>query len=1096
MRHINVLTPRYATYTQWLRWSASLLVILSLCLGTFATSVLPARAAAYCEVDYTPNSWNTGFTASVKIYNLSGAAINGWDLTWSFTANEHITNAWNANVTQTGVNVSAKNMSYNGTIGVGGNVEFGFQGTHGGSVGAIANVKVNGVACGDEGDTVPPTVPTGLASPSKTATSVNLTWTASTDNVGVAGYDIYSGGVLVGSSATTAYVDTGLTASTTYQYQVRARDAAGNVSALSAALSVTTNSGVDTEPPTVPTGLASPSKTATSVNLTWTASTDNVGVAGYDIYRGGVLVGSSATTAYVDTGLTASTTYQYQVRAKDAAGNVSALSAALSVTTNSGVDTEPPTVPAGLASPSQTTTSVNLIWAASTDNVAVTGYDIYRNGTLVGASATTSYVDTGLAAGTAYQYRVRARDAAGNASALCTAITATTKAEATGACLVTYDTPRTWSGGFNIQNVYIKNLGAAAINGWTLTFRFTNGEQVSSAWNATVTQSGVTVSAVNVSHNAAIAPGATVAFGFNGSQTSGVGPLEAFQLNGMSCGDAEPPTAPTNLSSPSQAARSIDLTWSPSTDNAGVTGYIIYRGGVAVGTSATTSFTDSGLSPETTYVYTVVARDAAGNFSDPSNALSVATQAGQPSAVFRVNSDGRITKDGQVFPVQCGSWFGLEGRHEPSNDATNPSGAPMELYMGNTFWANGGAGTGRTIQQDMEEITAMGINMVRLPVVPQTLHADDPQGMAPYLKNHPSVRVPNARQALEEFIVLADQNGIEVLLDMHSCSNYIGWRAGRLDARPPYADATRDNYDFTRETYSCAATNNPSSVTTIHAYDVNQWLDDLRTLAGLGEQLGVDNIIGIDIFNEPWDYTWEEWKTLSELAYAAINEVNPNTLIFIQGISATADNQDGSPTTITQVPHGDTATNPNWGENLYEAGANPPNIPQSRLVYSPHTYGPSVFVQKMFMDPAQSQCAGLEGDAAGNANCNIVINPTLLRQGWEEHFGYLRDMGYAVVVGEFGGNLEWPGGAASLRDQALWSHITPGVDAEWQTAFVDYMVENELEGCYWSINPESGDTGGWYDTTYDPVSNASGWGEWLDFIQAKTDLLFELWGAN
>ena len=464
-----------------------------------------------------------------------------------------------------------------------------------------------------------------------------------------------------------------------------------------------------------------------------------------------------------------------------------------------------------------------------------------------------------------------------------------------------------------------------------------------------------------------------------------------------------------------------------------------------------------------------------------------------PAALFRVNTEGRITKDGEVLPVQCGSWFGLEGRHEPSSDPINPSGAAMELYVGNTSWGNGG---GRTIQQTMDEITAMGINVVRMPVSPQTLDPTDPQGMAPNLKNHSSVLVPTARQALEEFLVAADQNNIEVMLDMHSCSNYVGWRAGRLDARPPYADWDRDNYDYYREDSSCAATLNPDGVTRIQAYDETKWLNDLRTLAGLGAELGVDNIIGIDIFNEPWDYTWEEWKTLSEHAYEAINEVNPNTLVFVQGISSTADNQDGSPETITQVPHGDPATNPNWGENLFEAGTNVPNIPKEQLVYSPHTYGPSVFVQKGFMDPAQPECAGLEGDAAGDADCNIVINVPELRSGWEEHFGYLKDQGYAIVVGEFGGNLDWPLGGASLRDQARWSHITPGVDQVWQDAFVDYMVEKGIEGCYWSINPESGDTGGWYGHAYDPVSNPSGWGDWLDFDQRKTTLLFQLWGVE
>jgi aryl-phospho-beta-D-glucosidase BglC (GH1 family) len=396
----------------------------------------------------------------------------------------------------------------------------------------------------------------------------------------------------------------------------------------------------------------------------------------------------------------------------------------------------------------------------------------------------------------------------------------------------------------------------------------------------------------------------------------------------------------------------------------------------------------------------------------------------------------------------------------------------------------------------MTEITGMGINVVRLPVVPQTLNATNPQGTGSVLKNHPSVRVANSRLALEQFIRAADANNIEVILDIHSCSNYVGWRKGRLDARPPYVDATRENYDFTRENYSCAASGNPSSVTTINAYNQTAWLNDLRTLAGLGQQLGVDNIIGIDIFNEPWDYTWQEWKTLAEAAYQAVNAVNPNTLVFVEGISNTAGNQDGTPNTITQTPHGNTASNPNWGENLFEAGTNPINIPKERLVFSPHTYGPSVFVQKMFMDPAQPQCAGLEGDAAGDANCNVVINPAQLNAGWEEHFGYLKAQGYAVVVGEFGGNLDWPAGQASLRDRARWSHITPGVDAQWQNAFVDYMASKGIEGCYWSINPESGDTAGWYGHAYDPVTNTSGWGQWLNFDQRKTNLLNRLWTGN
>ena len=138
------------------------------------------------------------------------------------------------------------------------------------------------------GDTQPPSTPAGLVSPSQTSTSISLSWTPSTDNVGVTGYQVLrapgtSGGTFtqVGTSTTNSFNNSGLTASTTFRYQVRATDAAGNVSAVSNTVTATTQGGGgDTQPPTAPTNLAAPSTTSSSVSLTWSASTDNVGVTG------------------------------------------------------------------------------------------------------------------------------------------------------------------------------------------------------------------------------------------------------------------------------------------------------------------------------------------------------------------------------------------------------------------------------------------------------------------------------------------------------------------------------------------------------------------------------------------------------------------------------------------------------------------------------------------------------------------------------------------------------------------------------------------------------------------------------------------------
>jgi chitodextrinase len=351
-------------------------------------------------------------------------------------------------------------------------------------------------------DNTAPSTPTNLTSPSKTNTSVTLTWTASTDNVGLAGYEIYANGGLVGTTiggSTTSYTVLSLQPNTAYSFTVKAKDTSGNMSAASSALSVTTDStpvpvwelcagennwcsftgskevrygagsswaygtytngvmcsnntfgdaapgqykscfvntataggGGDTQAPTAPTGLTSPSKTSNSVNLSWTASTDNVAVTGYEIYNGSTLAGTTTgATTYNVTGLSPSTAYSFTIKAKDAANNLSSSSSALSVTTNAAAgDTQAPTAPTGLTSPSKTSNSVSLSWTASTDNVGVTGYEIYNGSTLAGTTTgATTYNVTGLTASTAYSFTVKAKDAANNVSAASSALSVTTNA--------------------------------------------------------------------------------------------------------------------------------------------------------------------------------------------------------------------------------------------------------------------------------------------------------------------------------------------------------------------------------------------------------------------------------------------------------------------------------------------------------------------------------------------------------------------------------------------------------------------------------------------------------------------------------------------
>ncbi|GMK44445.1 hypothetical protein PghCCS26_15730 [Paenibacillus glycanilyticus] len=190
---------------------------------------------------------------------------------------------------------------------------------------------------GGGGDTSAPTVPGNVRVTSTTSSSVTIAWNASTDNVGVTGYDVYRGSALAGSTngSTLTFTNTGLNANTSYSYIVKAKDAAGNASAASTAVSATTSApAADQTAPSAPASLRSTATSSTSVSLAWNAATDNVGVTGYDVYRGTTLALSVTGTAATITGLTASTAYSFTVKAKDAAGNVSAASNTLSVTTS------------------------------------------------------------------------------------------------------------------------------------------------------------------------------------------------------------------------------------------------------------------------------------------------------------------------------------------------------------------------------------------------------------------------------------------------------------------------------------------------------------------------------------------------------------------------------------------------------------------------------------------------------------------------------------------------------------------------------------------------------------------------------------------
>src|SRR6185369_343869 len=283
-------------------------------------------------------------------------------------------------------------------------------------------------------DTTVPTVPSGLTASAASSSQVNLSWSAATDTggSGLAGYKIYRSGVQIGTSTTTSYSNTGLSASTSYCYTMAAYDNAGNTSAKGTQACATTPAGTDTTAPSVPSGLVASAASSGQINLSWSAATDTggSGLAGYKIYRSGVQIGTSTTTSYSNTGLSAGTSYCYTVAAYDNAGNTSAKSTQACATPSATTDTTVPSVPSGLVANAASSSQINLSWSAATDTggSGLGGYKIYRSGVQIGTSTTTSYSNTGLSAGTSYCYTVAAYDNAGNTSAQGTQACATPQA--------------------------------------------------------------------------------------------------------------------------------------------------------------------------------------------------------------------------------------------------------------------------------------------------------------------------------------------------------------------------------------------------------------------------------------------------------------------------------------------------------------------------------------------------------------------------------------------------------------------------------------------------------------------------------------------
>jgi chitodextrinase len=451
-----------------------------------------------------------------------------------------------------------------------------------------------------------PTAPTNVISSSQTDTTVSLLWTASTDDTGISSYDIFRNGAIIGNSSNTTYTDTGLSTSSTYTYTVKAKGSTGYVSDASIPVSFTTANPSGITAPTAPANLTSSSQTDTTVSLSWTASTDTTGISSYEIFRDGAEIGNSTGTAYTDTGLSASTTYTYTVRATDSNGYISDASSPESFTTDNPSGVTAPTVPTNLACTSNTETSISLSWTASTDDAGISSYEIFRNGAEIGSSPNTTYIDSGLSASITYTYTVKAEDTNGYISDASSTLDVTTPD--TTPPTAPADLTCSSKTGTTVTLTWTASTDNVGVSGYDI---YRDGIEIGYTSNMTYTDSG-------------LSEATTYTYTIQAEDTAANLSDASNALNVMTS-DTTPPTAPTEVTCTSNTETTVTLTWTASTDNVGVTSYDIYRNGSKVGSTANTTYTDSGLSVSTSYTYTVKAEDAVGNISDASSALNVTT---------------------------------------------------------------------------------------------------------------------------------------------------------------------------------------------------------------------------------------------------------------------------------------------------------------------------------------------------------------------------------------------------------------------------------------------------------------------------------------
>jgi len=919
-----------------------------------------AKAAAQAVTGPSANyavsdDWGTGFVGNVTV-NAGASALNGW--TVEFDSPAQITNIWNAEIaSRTGTHYVIRSAAWNGQVGAGQSASFGFQGS--GAASSVTNLSVNGASVGQP---TPPTASISDASASEgNSGTSNLDFTVTLSKPSTSPVTI--GYTTVNGSATAGQDYTAKSGTVTF--------AAGETSK-TVSVAITGDTAVEPNE-TLTVTLSNPSgATIADGSGTGTITNDDVQAPPPSVSIGDAAVSEG-------NGGTGNLTFTVTL-SKPATSPVTVAYTTANGTATAGQDF---TAASGTVTFAAGETSKTVIVAIIGD----TAVEPNETLTVTLSNPSGATIADGSGTGTITNDDVQAPPS--------------------GATVV-FSKTDDWGQGFT-ANVNV-TAGQSTLNGWTV--EFDSPAQITNIWNGVIaSQTGTHYVVRNEAWNGQIAAGQTISFGFQATPGGASATATNFTVNGAPAGQTPPSVSIADASVSEGNSGSRDLTFTvtlskPAT-GAVTVGYTTVNGTATAGqdytaASGTITFAAGEISK------TVVVSVAGDVTAEATETLTVTLSNPSGATIADGSAIGTITNDDgtPALPgVSISDASALEGNpgvggiapgflSTSGNQIIDSTGKPVQLSGVNWFGAQSSNGVPdglwtRNYKDMIDQMSAQGFNTIRMPYASAMLHTSAAPGGINYYAN-PDLQGLSRIQVMDKIIDYAGQKGMRVILDHH---------------RSTEGGGTSDNGLWYEGSYT-----------------EDQWVADWQSLAT--RYKNNPTVIGFDLHNEPYNGTWggggvNDWARAAERAGNAVLAVNPNLLVFVEGVGTYKDDSYW------------------WGGQLQGVKDRPIVLNVAgKVVYSPHDYPNSVYQQPWF-----------QGDDFG------AQLPAKFRSEW----GYIYEQNIApIYLGEFGTRLQDPKDAVWL--EAITSYLSGDLD---NNGTIDIPAGTEdMSWTFWSWNPNSTDTGG------------------------------------